>query len=79
MQYDINYIQFLFREHDRLCKKMSSLALSIFSLNVKDHNQKKLVIELASLREEKKSVLLELNDYAHDVWVNDKPLNIKSI
>lgn len=79
MQYDIDYIKFLFKEYDRLSKRMSSLALSVLNLNVKDHNQKKLIIELANIREERKGVMVELDCYAHDVWINDQPLNIKSI
>ncbi len=79
MQYDINYIQFLFKEFDRLSRKMASVSLSILALNVKDHNQRNLCIYLSHLREEKNQIMNELNDFAHDIWITDLPLNIKSI
>jgi hypothetical protein len=78
MHHDIEYIQFLFKDFDRLSKRISAISTAVFMLNVKDYRQKELILEMSQLRTEKNSIKHELDCIAHDVWITDQPLNIKS-
>jgi hypothetical protein len=79
MHHDIKYMQFLFNDFDRISRKISSISSAVLLLKVRDFRQKELIIELAHLRDEKISILHELELYAHEIWVNDMPLDFKLI